>query len=235
MTDETPVTLITGAGSGIGRACAQAASLEGQRVVLVGRRRPPLEETAEGCAQEALVLTADVSDPAQAQRVVEDTVAAFGRLDGLVHCAGLAPVRSVEQMTIEEWNAVIATNLSAAFYLAKAAWPIFVRQRSGVIINLSSLSSRDPFPGFAAYGAAKAGINLLGLSLAREGEAHNIRVHTLAPGAVETAMFRQIATPEQYPTENTLAPEEVARVIVQCLSGDLAPTTGEVIYLHKRL
>src|SRR5690606_12381793 len=116
----TPVTLITGAGSGIGRACAEAASLEGQRVVLVDRRRPPLEETAEGCAQEALVLTADVSDPAQAQRVVEDTVAAFGRLAGLVHCAGLAPVRSVEQMTIEEWNAVIATNLSAAFYLAKA-------------------------------------------------------------------------------------------------------------------
>lgn len=234
MTDQTPVTLITGAGSGIGRASAIALADQGHRLVLVGRRRQSLEETAELVSQESLLLPADISDPTQAQHVVEDAHSAMGRLDALVHCAGLAPVLSVEQMSVEQWDAVIATNLSAGFYLSKAAWPIFTEQKSGVLVLMSSLSSRDPFPGFAAYGAAKAGVNLLGWSLAREGADRGIRVHVIAPGAVETAMFRQIATTGQYPPENTLAPDEVAQIIVQCVTGELARTSGEVIYLHKK-
>jgi NAD(P)-dependent dehydrogenase (short-subunit alcohol dehydrogenase family) len=136
-------------------------------------------------------------------------------------------------MSIEEWHRVIDTNLSAAFYLCKAAWPHLVRGGGGVIVNISSESARDPFNGFSAYGAAKAGLNIFGLALAREGAAHNIAVHTIAPGATETEMFRQIATPEQYPTEKTLSPDSVARVISQCVTGELRYTSGEVIYLHK--
>ena len=145
----------------------------------------------------------------------------------------MAPVVSIPEMSVQQWKDVIETNLSAAFYLAKAAWPAFSRQRQGAIVNVSSLSSRDPFPGFAAYGAAKAGINLLSLSLAREGAPHNIRVYTVAPGAVETEMFRGILSPEQFPTEQTLDPAEVARVIGQCVAGDLRFTSGEVIWMHK--
>ncbi len=233
--DASPVTLITGAGGGIGQACAAAIANEGHRVVLVGRTRETLEISAEGCADDSLILPADVADPDQARRVVEDAVAAFGRLDGLVHCAGLAPVRTVEQTSNEDWNAVIAVNLSAAFHLAKAAWPVMKSQGGGVIVNISSMAARDPLPGFAAYAAAKAGVNLLGLSLAREGQPLGIKVHTIAPGAVETAMFRLIATPEQYPTEKTLAPEEVARIITQCITGELSATSGEVIYLQKQV
>ncbi len=102
-------------------------------------------------------------------------------------------------------------------------------------MNISSEASRDPFPGFAAYGAAKAGVNLLGRSAAREGQEFGVRVHTIAPAAVETGMFRQILSHDQYPSEKTLSPEDVARVIVQCVRGDLAHTSGEVIYLHKTL
>jgi NAD(P)-dependent dehydrogenase (short-subunit alcohol dehydrogenase family) len=102
-----------------------------------------------------------------------------------------------------------------------------------VIVNVSSLAARDPFPGFFAYGAAKAGLNLLGLSLARQGASIGVRVCTVAPGAVETPLFRSLMTPEQFPTENTLSPEDVARVIGQCATGDLRFTSGEVIWMHK--
>ena len=101
------------------------------------------------------------------------------------------------------------------------------------MVNVSSVAARDPFPGFAAYAAAKAGLNLFGLCAAREGEQIGVRVHTLAPGAVETGMFRQLLTPEQYPTEKTLSPADVARVIADCVRGNLKHTSGEVIYLHK--
>ena len=89
----------------------------------------------------------------------------FGRLDAIVHCAGLAPILKIEETTDQQWHDVIDTSLSAAFYLARAAWPAFVKQKGGVIVNISSLAARDPFVGFAAYGAAKAGMNLLGLAL----------------------------------------------------------------------
>lgn len=231
--NELPVAILTGAGGGIGRAIAMELSQEGYRLALVGRRRETLEETAEVLSGESLVLPADVSDAEQIAQTVEDTVNAFGRLDAAIHNAGLAPVRTVEEMTPQEWRAVIDTNLSAAFYLARAAWPTFRKQRDGVIVNISSFSSRDPFPGFAAYGAAKAGVNLLGLALGREGREHGIRVHTIAPAAVETPMFRQIMTTEQFPTEQTLAPEDVARVVAQCVTGDLRHTSGEVIFLQR--
>lgn len=230
-----PVAIITGAGSGIGRATAVQLGYDGYTVVLVGRRRDRLEETADAVNGEALLLTADISRAADAQQAVDDTLAAFNRVDAIVHCAGLAPLLPVEQMETDLFDAVIATNLSAAFYLAKAAWEPMKSQGGGAIVNLSSESSRDPFNGFAAYGAAKAGVNLLGLSLAREGHPHNIRVHTIAPAAVETEMFRGLMTPEQYPTEKTLDPVDVARVIVQCITGDLQYASGEVIYLHKSL
>jgi NAD(P)-dependent dehydrogenase (short-subunit alcohol dehydrogenase family) len=235
MNEHAPISLITGAGSGIGRACAIALGGEGHRTVLVGRRRQMLEQTAERCAEETMLLPADVSDPAQVWRVIDDTLSAFGRIDSIVHCAGLAPLKPIEDLSIDDWNATIATNLSAAFYLAKAAWPALVAQRGGVIVNLSSLSARDPFPGFSAYGAAKAGINLLGLSLAREGQAHGIRVHTIAPGGVETPMLRGLFSCEQVPAEQVLDPDEVAAVVVQCIAGPLSPTSGEVIYVHRRL
>ena len=102
-----------------------------------------------------------------------------------------------------------------------------------MIVNISSVSSRDPFPGFAAYGAAKAALNVFSLVLAREGKEIGVRVHTIAPGAVETAMFRALVTEQQWPREKTLDPSDVARVIAQCVDGDLRHASGEVIFLSK--
>ena len=237
-----PVALVTGASRGIGRAVAVALAREGYRLALVARGAEDLQETARVAnAVDALLLPADVSDATQAQGVVDAAVEHFGRLDALVNVAGLAPVRSIAEMTVQEWHAVIDTNLSAVFYLTKYAWPHLKHAAAGgggrqsVIVNVSSMASRDPFAGFAAYGAAKAGLNIFDLAAAREGEADGIAVHTVAPGAVETAMFRQLMTPAQFPVEKTMPPEDVAEVIAGCVTGRLRHTRGEVIYLRKTL
>ncbi len=229
-----PVALITGAGRGIGRAAAVELARAGYHLVLVARTASDLAETAH-LAGRGTVVPLDVTDPDAVENCVHNAAHEHGRLDAIVHCAGLAPVKSIDEMTFAQWRDVLDTNLSAAFYLCRAAWPHFKKQNSGVVVNISSESSRDPFPGFAAYGAAKAALNLFSRSAAREAQAFNARVHTIAPAAVETTMFRQILTPAQYPTEKTLTPEDVARVILKCVQGDLAHTSGEVIYLHKTL
>jgi len=229
---QQPVALITGAGRGIGRAAAIELSRRGYFPALLARSRDQLQETQSLCGH-GLILAVDVTDAVAVERAVAQCVEQRGRIDAIVHCAGLAPVQSIAEMSVEQWHAVLDTNLSAAFYLCKAAWPTFVRQGSGAVVNVSSAAARDPFPGFAAYGAAKAGVNLFGLSAAREGHKIGVRVYTIAPAAVETEMFRRILSREQYPTEKTLSPQDVARVIAQCVAGDLQYASGEVIYLHQ--
>ena len=226
------VALITGAGRGIGRATAIEFFGRGFDVAILSRTRRELTDTARHCGN-CHAIVGDVSDPRTCDVAVRSTFQRFGRLDVLVHAAGVAPRRGIEEMTLAEWRATLDTNLSAAFFLAKATWPIFKTHGGGSIVNVSSFSARDPFPGLGAYGAAKAGVNMLGGALAREGAPHRIRVHTVAPAATETPLFRTLFSHEQYPTEKTLEPREVARIIAQCADGDLRHTSGEVIYLSK--
>lgn len=231
---EKPVAMISGAGRGIGRATALELARLGYNLALLSRSSEQLQQTAE-LAGNGLVIPTDVRRFDQVQAAVAQTARELGRIDAIVHCAGLAPVVPLADMSVEEWHAVIDTNLSAAFYLYKAVHPVFQKLGSGVMVNVSSQSARDPFPGFGAYGSAKAGVNLLGWSAAREGHAIGVRVHTIAPGAVETEMFRQIMTPDQFPREKTLDPADVAKVICDCVTGDLRYASGEVIYLRKTL
>lgn len=228
-----PVAVITGAGGGIGRATAIELAGAGYRVILAGRDANALAETLRAVGGRGLAVPTDVTRSAEVDRLIAAALENFGQVDALVNNAGFAPLRSITTTTDDEWNAVLATNLSAAFYATRAAWPAFERQGAGVVVNISSAAARDPFSGFAAYGAAKAGLNLFGLAAAREGAPVGIRVHTIAPGAVETAMFRRLRTPPEWPPEKTLDPAEVARVVLQCVRGDLRFASGEVIYLQK--
>lgn len=233
---DAPVALITGAGRGIGRAIAAELFRRGYRLVLVSRSEVDLHATAatiQAPRDATLIAPADVARAGDLERVVAATIARFGRVDAVVHNAGYGPVLSIEQTTADEWSRVINTNLTAAATLARLAWPIFKRQGGGVLVNISSLAAVDPFPGFAAYGAAKAGLHTLGIALAREGDADGIRVHTIAPGAVETEMFRTLRTPEQWPRSKCLEPSEVADVVGLCVAGDLRYASGQVIYLRK--
>lgn len=229
------VAILTGAGGGIGRAIAIELARLGYALALVGRTESSLAETQRAIkgVTGTILLPADISTPESADRIVGQTISRFGRIDAVINNAGTAPVRTVEQTTPQIWREVIDTNLSGAFFLCRAAWPTFRKQHSGVVVNISSLAAKDPFPGFAAYGAAKAGLNTLGISLAQEGRAIGVNVFTIAPGAVETAMLRSIVSTEALPTDQTLAPEDIARVVGECVSGQGGYRSGEVIWLSR--
>jgi NAD(P)-dependent dehydrogenase (short-subunit alcohol dehydrogenase family) len=227
------VAIVTGAGRGIGRAAAIELAKSGFQLALVSRTRAELETTATLCGEGAKSFICDVSDRHAVDKLLDEVLKTFGRVDALVHCAGLVFMRSIEALTPEEWRSMVDTNLSPIFFFCRRLWPVWRKLGGGVVVNVSSQAARDPFPGLGAYGAAKAGVNLIGLALSREGAEMGVRAHTVAPAATETAMLRSIISKEQVPTGKTLEAAEVARVIAQCVSGDLACTSGEVIYVHK--
>lgn len=234
-----PVAIITGAGSGIGKSVANLLASRGMNLALLGRTASSLKLVQEQLALqhpapfEARIFPMDVSDPAACQQVIQQADQHWGRIDALINVAGIAPSVTIDAIDVHTWQQIIAINLSGPFYMMYSAWPIFRRQGGGVVVNISSLAARDPFDGFAAYGAAKAGLNLLSLSAAREARSFGGRVHVIAPGAVETGLLRSLFSEDQIPAQAALSPDEVASAVASCLFGPLAHTSGEVIWLHR--
>jgi 3-oxoacyl-[acyl-carrier protein] reductase len=226
------VAIVTGAGRGIGRATAIELAKRGWGLGLVSRTTTELEETRRLCGG-GEIFPSDVGNQRQVELMVDGVLGKFGRVDAMAHCAGFVVMKGIDELSAQEWRTIVDVNLSSVYFLCHRIWPVWMKQGGGVLVNVSSYAARDPFAGLEAYGAAKAGVNLLGLALAREGKEIGVRVHTVAPAATETTMLREIISHEQVPTEKTLEPAEVARVIVQCVEGDLKCTSGEVIYVQK--
>ena len=225
--------IITGAGRGIGRATAQRLTAAGMNVLAVARTAADLDETVQSTRDhsgQCLVEVADVTDRAQVDRAVARARKKFGRIDALINNAGLAPLSPVATMTDDAFARTNAVNINAVFYTCRAAWPDLTATR-GCIINLSSMASTDPFPGFAAYGAAKAWVNLFTRALADEGKPSGIRAFAVAPGAVETTMLRG-AFPD-FPAAETLAPEEVAGLIETLLDERCRYASGQTVIIRK--
>jgi NAD(P)-dependent dehydrogenase (short-subunit alcohol dehydrogenase family) len=233
---ESPVALITGAGSGIGRATACLLGTHGYRVVLAGRREAPLQETARGLPTAATprVKVADVGDPRQARALVDHTVHEFGRLDVLVNNAGEASLHAIGETTTDILDRSYRVNALGPANAIAAAWPVFARQNSGCIVNVSTIGTLDPFPGFFAYASAKAAMNVMVRSCATEGRAIGVRAFAVAPGAVETAMLRANFDEKRVPSASCLAPDDVARVILECVTGARDAENGRVIVVSRR-
>ncbi len=225
-----PVALITGAGSGIGRAAAVALADRGWRLVLVGRRRHTLEETAELADTECAIAAGDITREADCRAMIAAATDGLGRLDALINNAGYAPHLPIDQTTPEIIAEAFAINAIGPALLIHLAWPIFTGQGSGVIVNVSTLGTQDPFEGFFAYAAAKSAVNSMTRSCAKEGAAHGIKAFAIGPGAVETAMLRGIFG-DAIPPEACLAPEVVATVIAECVCGERDGDNGSVIWM----
>ncbi|KAA0216971.1 MAG: SDR family oxidoreductase [Leptolyngbya sp. PLA3] len=223
------MAIITGAGSGIGRCCAVQLAERGWGVALVGRTRATLSQTGERLGQAAWrIIEADVGEPAAAAQIVVEAMEAFGRIDALVNNAGYAPFMAFHQFTDAELDRTFQVNALGPIRLMNRAWPHLCKA-GGRIVNVSSYSSLDPFSGLGVYGAAKSALNVLGRASAREGREFGVRVFTVAPGAVETGMLREIWSEDQLPAGKTLRPEEVASVIVACVVGQRDHETGGII------
>jgi NAD(P)-dependent dehydrogenase (short-subunit alcohol dehydrogenase family) len=232
----TPVALVTGAGSGIGRAVAEAFSAAGHAVVLVGRREDALRATQAALkpGTMALISVSDLSISGEAERIVQQAVHRLGRLDCLINNAGTGDLIPVERTTPADVERAWRINTLAPAALMLAAWPIFKRQAkpgtvAGRIITVSSMASFDPFPGFFAYASSKAAADSLTLSAAKEGNELGIKAFSINPGAVETPMLRKSFDTTTLPRDQTLDPSTVAEVILQCGLGSHDDRTGQRI------
>ncbi len=224
-----PVAIVTGAGSGIGRATASALSAAGYCLALVGRRTEPLEQTAALLSTASLVCAADLRDPGAIVPMISDIALHFGWIDVLVNNAGDAPLASIDRSTPELIDETYRVNAIGPANLIAAVWPHFQQRRSGCIVNVSSMATLDPFPGFFAYAGAKAACNLMARSCAKEGRAIGVRAFAVAPGAVETPMLRKNFSERAIPPRKCLLPEQVAAVILECVLGRRDADNGTTI------
>lgn len=190
MTDSAKTILVTGAGSGIGRATARAFLAQGWRVGLLGRRQERLEETAAGNA-DALILTADVGEPSQVDAAFQQIEASWGRLDVLFNNAGQsAPAAPIDEIPVAQWLAVSSVNITGMFLCARAAFGLMRRQRpqGGRIINNGSISAHVPRPGSAPYTMSKHAVTGLTRTVGLDGRAFNIACGQIDIGNALTDM-----------------------------------------------
>ncbi len=229
------VALITGAGSGIGRAVAIALSREGYRLALVGRRAGALEETAAACG-DALVLPADISDPASVRDVFAKMQAQYGRLDLLFNNAGVsAPAVALEEVSSEDWQAIVGVNLTGAFLCTQQAVKLMKAQRpqGGRIINSGSISAHVPRPQSAPYTATKHAITGLTKSVALDGRAFNIACGQIdignAASPMTDVMTRGVPQADgSVRAEPVMDLQDVARAVVYMAS---LPLGANVLFL----
>jgi 3-oxoacyl-[acyl-carrier protein] reductase len=230
--------LITGAGTGIGRAIALELARAGSAVMLSGRRPEPLKAVQQEVAAlggSAHVHPADVTDPEQAAQLVAAAKAALGRIDILVNNAGRPYDTLILRMKWDALDDALAVNLKSMFYLSAAAGKVMLAQKSGSIVNITSVVALTGNAGQSAYVAAKAGVIGLTKSLAQEFGTRNIRVNAVAPGFIQTEMTDSLpaALKEQYqqriPLRRFGSVDEVAKVVSFLASDDAAYVTGQVI------
>jgi NAD(P)-dependent dehydrogenase (short-subunit alcohol dehydrogenase family) len=239
MTTLNQIALVTGAGSGIGKAATLALLREGYSVVLAGRRTQTLEQTvreAGADAARALPVVADVSDPASVQRLFEQTKETFGRLDLLFNNAGTgAPPLPLEDLTFEQWRRVVEVNLTGAFLCTQAAFRLMKAQspRGGRILNNGSISAHTPRPNSAPYTATKHAITGLTKSTALDGRPYDIACGQIDIGNADTDMTARmkqgiLQANGEMAVEPTMAVENVARAVVYMAS---LPLDANVLFL----
>jgi len=221
---EGAVVVVTGASRGIGHAIAAELGQAGAKVVVnYVKSKGPASDLAATLQQsgspESVAIQADVSDPQQAARLIEETIQRFGRIDVLVNNAGINIDRSMKNLSIEDWSKVIQNDLSGSFYTLKAALPYFMQQKSGKIINISSLNGQVASFGQANYSAAKAGIIGFTRTAALELARSNVTVNAVCPGFIGTEMWDGMpdkvkeAVLARIPLGRVGTPQEVARAV----------------------
>jgi len=236
------IAIVTGGAGGIGTCISLAYARAGASVVVASRNQWNLDKVAaeiKSLGRESLAIATDITVPEQVDNMVKQTVDKFGRLDILVNNAGNVLYAShLEELPLEEWNATIALNLTGTFLCSVAAGRVMIQQKSGKIINISSIAGMGAFPDMAHYGAAKAGVINLTQSLAAGWAPHNINVNCIVPGYVATEGIRSMGLlpPEknedgtpvprlQYPAN----PEDVADLAVFLASTASDRITGDII------
>ncbi len=242
-----PVAMVTGGSAGIGLASAMSLVRRGWRVLITGRDQGRLDAAVDGLAEagsatggEASAFRGDVAVAGESAAAVAAAVERYGRLDALVNNAGAAPLKPMGETSRGDYEASVAVNLLGPAEAIAAAWPIFRQQHDGEaaggggrIVNVTTMGTADPFPGFAAYAAAKSGAASLARSAKNEGAEIGVLAFNVAPGAVETAMLRSLFDTTTVPAEFCLSPTDVGAVVAACACGERDADNGKTIYLSQ--
>ena len=233
--------LVTGASGGIGGASARALHDAGATVALSGTREGPLRALAEELGERAHVLPCDLGDGAALDALPKQAADAMGSVDILVNNAGITRDNLFMRMSDDEWNEVLAINLTSAFRLSRGVLRGMMKARWGRIVNVSSVVGATGNPGQGNYAAAKAGLVGMSKSLAYEVASRGVTVNAVAPGFVATAMTEKLTEEqrdkilEQVPTGRMGAPEEIGAAVLYLASHEAAYVTGSVLHVNGGL
>lgn len=234
------VAFVTGATSGIGRACAIAFAKAGANVACVGRKEAALSEVAEqirGLGGEPLTINADLADPAQARQAIDRAIGVFGGLDVLVNAAGHLSNGTIENTSLEAWDDMMNVNVRAPFELMQMALPSLI-ERKGNIVNVSSVTGLRAFPGVLAYCVSKAALDQLTRCAALEVAAKGVRVNAVNPGVVITEIHKRGGMNDEayeaflersrttHPLGRPGQPEEIAALVLYLASDQASWITG---------
>ena len=235
------LVLITGAGSGIGRATAMLMAKKGAKVALMGRRAGLIHQAVSTISRKggsACGFSGDTTREESVQEVVGGVLRTWGRIDVLVNNAGLpAEGRPVHATTDQEWHEIIDANLTGSFRMVRAVLPLFMKKKAGIIVNVSSIAGLVGMPRMGAYSVAKSGLLALTRSVAAEYARHGIRCNCICPGTVRTPMTEDyLADPERHLMAEQASllgriarPSEIAHGILFLASGESAFLTGSVL------
>lgn len=199
MTDH-PVIIITGAGTGLGKELTLLLANEGARLVVCGRRQSKMEELKDILSEQServIALSLDVSQEMGAKQIVQTAVNAFGRVDALIHCAGVFINNPIAETSLSTWEYHFENNLTSAFLVSKECLPVFRKQRRGQIFTFTSSLARTGGPGYGAYSATKAALEAFTYSLNDEESKFGIRAHVINPGVMKTGMHATGRDPKE--------------------------------------
>ena len=241
LNDKT--ALVTGATGGIGGGIARALHKQGATVAISGRQADKLEKLAAELGSRVHVCPCDLANKAQVAKLIDEAIAKLGRLDILVNNAGLTKDNLFMVMKDDQWDDVIAVNLTSTFMLMRAATRAMMRTKTGYgrIINISSISGVIGNPGQGNYSASKAGIIAMSKSLAREVASRGITVNCIAPGFISTPMTDALnekqtsGIKEHIPAQKFGTPDDIAAAVVYLAATEAAYMTGQTLHVNGGL
>jgi len=238
---EGKVVVITGASSGLGEAAARALAGEGAKVVLGARRVERLRALADELALgEGAAVATDVTDADQVRRLVDGAVERHGRIDVILNNAGLMPHSPLERLKIADWDRMIDVNIKGVLYGIAAALPHMIRQKSGHVINVSSVAGHKVRPSSAVYAATKHAVRVISEGLRMEVKPHNIRTTVISPGAVQSELADSIteadvaAGMKQFYDETAIPAASFARCVLFAMSQPEDVDVNEILFRPTR-